>query len=319
MANNDMRLRLAIDREFGVEHLVPAMLGVGLGEHHQFGIGRIATERRVAFGQIVDLVAGQGQAEPPVGCFSAATRIAHRVDSVERQRCADIEQLRRVRHSWVRTDSVIGSCRMPVTACHAPNRVAGRDRVQRQCTLDPANGQSAVVAGCRSPCSTTAKSCRHAARPRAPPAAARPTACRIPCSLSAIDRAVRFGGHGIDVAAPNAARSRHDALNIRVEAINSKGGQGRLAVEDDHGSRIARVANDSRRHGPARTRTADATKPRTTDTRRPAVREPQAPGFSCARRAQAGPAADPASDSHRSCCHPGQIRRRAVDPDAIPS
>ena len=39
------------------------MLRVGLGEHHQLGIGRIAVEFRITGHQVVDLVFGQGQAE----------------------------------------------------------------------------------------------------------------------------------------------------------------------------------------------------------------------------------------------------------------
>ncbi len=41
-----LRLRLAVDHPVGIEDLVPAMLGIGLREHHQFDIGRIALEPR---------------------------------------------------------------------------------------------------------------------------------------------------------------------------------------------------------------------------------------------------------------------------------
>ena len=39
-----MRLRLAVDNPVGVEYLVPAVLGVGLGEHHQLHVRRIAAD-----------------------------------------------------------------------------------------------------------------------------------------------------------------------------------------------------------------------------------------------------------------------------------
>jgi hypothetical protein len=55
-----------IQRPAGVEHLVPAMLGIGLREHEEFGVGRIAAEFGVALRQIFDLVIGQRQAQPAI-------------------------------------------------------------------------------------------------------------------------------------------------------------------------------------------------------------------------------------------------------------
>src|SRR6185312_17537766 len=43
-AEQALFLRLAIDRPARIEYLVPAMLGVGLREHHQFRIARIAPQ-----------------------------------------------------------------------------------------------------------------------------------------------------------------------------------------------------------------------------------------------------------------------------------
>ena len=60
-------LRLAVDDEIGVEDLVAAVLGVGLREHHQLDIGRVAAQVAVGAGQIVDLVGRQGQTQPGVG------------------------------------------------------------------------------------------------------------------------------------------------------------------------------------------------------------------------------------------------------------
>ncbi len=51
----------------GVEDLVPAMLGIGLREHHQFHIGRIALQPDEAVQQIVDFVLRQGQSQFAVG------------------------------------------------------------------------------------------------------------------------------------------------------------------------------------------------------------------------------------------------------------
>ena len=39
-----LRLLFSVDDPIGVEYLVPAMLGIGLGEHHQFDVGWVALE-----------------------------------------------------------------------------------------------------------------------------------------------------------------------------------------------------------------------------------------------------------------------------------
>ena len=52
-------LRLAVDDEFGIEDLVPAVLGVRLREHHELDIGGVASERAERLDQIVDLIARQ--------------------------------------------------------------------------------------------------------------------------------------------------------------------------------------------------------------------------------------------------------------------
>ena len=41
-AKHAHRLRRAIDAELGIENLVPAMLAIGLREHHQFDVRRVA-------------------------------------------------------------------------------------------------------------------------------------------------------------------------------------------------------------------------------------------------------------------------------------
>ena len=82
-AEQAVRHVAAIDAVGGVEDLVPAVLGVGLREHHQFGIGRIAAERAVAFLQIRHFVFAQGQTEIGIGLRQlgdrhALQRSAHR-------------------------------------------------------------------------------------------------------------------------------------------------------------------------------------------------------------------------------------------------
>ena len=69
------RLGLTIDGPAGVEDLVPAVLGVGLREHQQLDIGRIAAEVRVTIGQIGDLIIAQGQTETEVGRTERCERV----------------------------------------------------------------------------------------------------------------------------------------------------------------------------------------------------------------------------------------------------
>ena len=66
-AEQAVRHVAAVDAVRGVEDLVPAVFGVGLREHHQFGIGRIAAECAVAVLQIGHFVLAQRQAEFGIG------------------------------------------------------------------------------------------------------------------------------------------------------------------------------------------------------------------------------------------------------------
>ena len=68
-AEQRLLLRHAIDGEVGVEDLVAAVLGVRLGEHHQFHVGGIALQAIEGIDQVFDLVLGQGQAPLLVGGF----------------------------------------------------------------------------------------------------------------------------------------------------------------------------------------------------------------------------------------------------------
>ena len=50
-----------------IENLVPAVLGVGLGKHHQLHIGGVTLQLAVALEQIIDFIIGQGQPEFVIG------------------------------------------------------------------------------------------------------------------------------------------------------------------------------------------------------------------------------------------------------------
>ena len=60
-------LRVTVDHPTGVEDLVAAVLRVGLREHHQFDIGRIARQCREGIHQIIDLILGQRETQGAIG------------------------------------------------------------------------------------------------------------------------------------------------------------------------------------------------------------------------------------------------------------
>ncbi len=66
-AEQAVRLLFPVDDPGGVENLVAAMLGIGLGEHHQLHVRRVAAQRGEAVRQIVQLVFRQRQAQLAVG------------------------------------------------------------------------------------------------------------------------------------------------------------------------------------------------------------------------------------------------------------
>ncbi len=101
-AEQALVLRLTVDVPAGVEDLVAAMLGVGLGEHHQFNVARVAAKAGEAFNQIVDLVFGQRQTQAAVGFNQRITATGQDVDTLERlglgmreQRCCRIQIIQR--------------------------------------------------------------------------------------------------------------------------------------------------------------------------------------------------------------------------------
>jgi len=83
-----------VDDEFGIEDLVPAVLGVGLREHHELDIGRVASERAERLDQIVDLIARQRQPELRIGAGKCGMTVAPERHHLERPRRRDMKQVR---------------------------------------------------------------------------------------------------------------------------------------------------------------------------------------------------------------------------------
>ena len=82
-----LRLRLPVHHKLGVKDFVPAVLGVGLREHHQLGVGGVAAEGGVGVGQVVDLVVGQCQAKLDIGARQRGAGVSAQRHGHQRCRC----------------------------------------------------------------------------------------------------------------------------------------------------------------------------------------------------------------------------------------
>ena len=87
------RLRLAVDRERGVEDLVAAVLAVGLREHRELDVGRRAAECAEGVSQIGQLVVGEREAEACVGLRERGAVVVDR-HRVHRLGVLRVEQVR---------------------------------------------------------------------------------------------------------------------------------------------------------------------------------------------------------------------------------
>ena len=87
-------LQLPVESPVGIEDLVPAVLGVGLGEHHQLGIDRVACQPAERLDQIVDFVFGQGQTELAIGRDQRAAPFTEQIDRAGGLRCVVQEESR---------------------------------------------------------------------------------------------------------------------------------------------------------------------------------------------------------------------------------
>ena len=138
-------LAFAVDIPAGIENLVPAMLGVGLGEHHQFDVVGVTPQTVEAGHQIVDFVFSKGQTQLNVGFLQRCATATEDVHSGQRLGLGMAEQCRRafhviqhqLRHAVVQqlSNSLRISCIELTTD------------VERQATLDALNLRQAAVAG----------------------------------------------------------------------------------------------------------------------------------------------------------------------------
>ena len=66
-AEQRVGLFIAVDNPLCVEDFMATMLGIGLCEHHQLDIGRIARHALKILQQIIDFIAGERQSHFAIG------------------------------------------------------------------------------------------------------------------------------------------------------------------------------------------------------------------------------------------------------------
>ncbi len=161
-----LRLRLAVDDPVGVEDLVPAMLGVGLREHHQLDVGGVAPELEKVVVQVLDFIFGERETQPVIGLAERGAAARSSRHAHEGLRLVMLEQHGRrfdlpeggFGHAIVQR---LGK-RLRAMRARAVPSACTRYAMPRSSRRTPPSPQHAR---CRWPCSTTARRCRDAARP----------------------------------------------------------------------------------------------------------------------------------------------------------
>ena len=94
-AEQGVRLFDPVYAPIRIEYLVPTVLGVGLGEHHQFHIAGVAPQLHETGHQVVDLIIRQGQAQGAIRRYQRFTTARQHIHSGHGPRCGVLEQLLR--------------------------------------------------------------------------------------------------------------------------------------------------------------------------------------------------------------------------------
>ena len=84
---------LSIYDPVGVEYLMTAVFRVGLREHHQFDVGRIAFQSREVLPQIVDLVVRERQSHAAIGALKRVYPARQNVDGLQLLRLELLKEL----------------------------------------------------------------------------------------------------------------------------------------------------------------------------------------------------------------------------------
>ena len=91
-----LRLLLAVDDELRAENLVAAVLGVDLAEHHELGVGRVASSRGEALGEILHLGLGNRKTDLGVRLADRLDALRHYVVGAAGLRIGDVEEVGKI-------------------------------------------------------------------------------------------------------------------------------------------------------------------------------------------------------------------------------
>ncbi len=144
----------AVDFPLRVEDLVSAMLAVGLREHHQLNISRVASEPGEGLNQIGDFIIGQRQAHGLVGVFQRLLSLLDDRDGLHRlafqrgEQClaAEVGINHRFRHPVMQGARQRGQVRLSQGLARAQQATLDGHRVQHA-ALDAAHILQAAVVG----------------------------------------------------------------------------------------------------------------------------------------------------------------------------
>ena len=148
-AEQRLVLFLSVDDPVGVENLVAAMLRIGLREHRQFDVRRIASHTREILDQVVDFIVRQRQAHCAVGlhqrgataCEEIDRRQGFGLDVAEQVRCLIQRAEYRLGHAIVNQRQQSPTVRFGKFSRRAPDNVAGNT------PLDAVHGPKAAGMG----------------------------------------------------------------------------------------------------------------------------------------------------------------------------
>ncbi len=246
-----LRLPLAVDDEVGIEDLVPAVLAVGLREHHQLDVAGVAAQARESLGQVVDLVGRQRQPESGVGLAQRLAAAAEHLHVSQWRRHRHVEQrargvafeghaldhavVQQRRHGLALLGRQRPRCTEPRALQH--QRVLGRalDAVHRRATGVAEGSAQAVardVGGLAGPGRDGARP-RHHQHQRARRAGA-PRHADIEQRGQLVAqgrRRRRLGGHPVHVARRDAVDARARRLQARQQCARAEVGEGVAAFE----------------------------------------------------------------------------------------
>ncbi len=237
-----MFLFAPVDAPAGIEDLVPAVLGIGLGEHHQFHVRRIAAQFAIAGAQVLDLVVGQGQAQAPVGTFQVGQR-----DALQPAlRLGGEQRLRRLGRGQQRLGHRV--VQQPPHGRSGGGIGGPARQVQAQSAFDPGHGQAGPLqqfGGLARPRRARTQPRHHVTRA----GTGRGRRRRVTGLEDAMDRLpVRHAFAGLDeVDLPGRfdAQAGNQGLQAGLETLPTERRKGGRALEDDHvrGSRRGKAGH----------------------------------------------------------------------------